>query len=93
MVHVSTVGVTELILPNGQITQKIPAFEPGYVLGQLPLSNDLTPAMRFYGWADALALVATGILLLISFIRWWVSFAAKLRIRTADAQGAPRNTH
>lgn len=68
VVHVSTVGVTELILPNGQILQRIPAFKPGYVLGELPLRNELTPAMRFYGWADALALTATGLLLVTAIV-------------------------
>ncbi len=83
MVHVSTVGVTELILPNGQITQKIPAFEPGYVLGRLPLSNDLTPAMRFYGWVDGLALSITGLLLTFSITLRAAEALRKFRFRRA----------
>lgn len=93
VVHVSTVGVTELILPNGQITQQIPAFKPGYVLGKLPLSTYLTPAMRFYGWADVLALASTSIFLFMSFINWSAAYVARLRRRSPTAQDTPRNTH
>jgi apolipoprotein N-acyltransferase len=83
VVHVSTVGVTELILPNGQVTQRIPAFKPGYVIGRLPLTGELTPAMRFFGWVDALALSITGLLLAVAV---WLRARAvikKFKVRRA----------
>jgi apolipoprotein N-acyltransferase len=83
VVHVSTVGVTELILPNGAIRERIPAFKAGYVVGQLPLSDELTPAMRFYGWADALALTSTGLLLLLAAVSWGIGALRTLRQRKA----------
>jgi apolipoprotein N-acyltransferase len=83
VVHVSTVGVTELILPNGRVTQQIPAFKPGFVLGRLPLTSELTPAMRFYGWVDALALSITG--LLLAFAIWLRGIAAVKRFRFGRA--------
>jgi apolipoprotein N-acyltransferase len=83
VVHVSTVGVTELILPNGRITQHIPAFKPGYVIGRLPLSGSVTPAMRFYGWVDAIALGSAGLLLALAFAAWGTSASKKLSRRRA----------
>jgi apolipoprotein N-acyltransferase len=83
VVHVSTVGVTELILPNGKVTQQIPAFKPGYVLGRLPLTNELTPAMRFYGWVDALALCITGLLLAFAISLLGRQAIRKFRLRKA----------
>jgi apolipoprotein N-acyltransferase len=83
VVHVSTVGVTELILPNGKVTQQIPAFKPGYVLGRLPLTSELTPAMRFYGWVDALALSITGLLLAFAISLLGRQAIRKFRLRKA----------
>lgn len=81
VVHVSTVGVTELILPNGRVTQRISAFKPGYLIGRLPLSRAVTPAMRFYGWVDALALDITGLLLLLACVAWGTSAFRKFSWR------------
>ena len=83
VVHVSTVGVTELILPDGRITKHIPAFKPGYVIGRLPLSGSVTPAMRFYGWVDAIALGSAGLLLALAFAAWGTSASKKFSRRRA----------
>ena len=55
VVHVSTVGVTEFIDANGNVTQRIPAFKRGYISQTVQLRSGITPAMRFYGWVDILA--------------------------------------
>ena len=59
IVHVSTVGVTEVIRADGSISGHLKPFERGYLIKKVTLSDQLTPAMRFYGWVDNLALVFT----------------------------------
>lgn len=67
IVHVSTVGVTEVIRPNGSISAHLKPFTRGYLISKVALKKDLTPAMRFYGWVDDLAL-ATAVLVLFCFL-------------------------
>jgi len=59
VVHVSTVGVTEIIRPNGTVSARLQPFTRGYLIKRVSLSTALTPAMRFYGWVDSLALIAS----------------------------------
>jgi apolipoprotein N-acyltransferase len=59
IVHVSTVGVTEIIRPNGTVSSRLEPFTRGYLIDRVSLSKSLTPAMRFYGWADLLSLAAS----------------------------------
>ncbi len=44
LVNVSTVGVSEVIAPDGSTIQAIPADRPGYLLATVPLSTWMTPA-------------------------------------------------
>jgi apolipoprotein N-acyltransferase len=67
IVHVSTVGVTEVIRPDGSVSAYLKPFTRGYLIQRVALKSDLTPAMRFYGWVDDLAL-ATAALVLVWFL-------------------------
>ena len=45
IVNISTVGVSLIFLPNGQIVDELPIFEPGVMVQTLPLRTSITPAM------------------------------------------------
>lgn len=66
VVHVSTVGVTEMIYPDGTVSQVLPPFKRGYLIDTLPLKSDLTVAMRFYGWFDWMSNLATAAMLILA---------------------------
>jgi apolipoprotein N-acyltransferase len=67
IVNISTVGVSMIFLPNGQILDELPIFEPGVMVQTLPLRTSITPAMMFGGLFDlavnfvALSLLVAGI--------------------------------
>ncbi len=44
VVHVSTVGVSSLVLPDGTATQRTPLYEPATLRGELPLRTQASPA-------------------------------------------------
>lgn len=45
IVNISTVGLSVIYLPNGQIVEELPIFEPGLLVQKLPLRNSITPAI------------------------------------------------
>jgi apolipoprotein N-acyltransferase len=45
VVNISTVGVSRIFLPNGEIISELPIFEPGVMVEKVPLRNAITPAM------------------------------------------------
>lgn len=45
VVNVSTVGITAVIAPDGTITERLPWYEPGSILADVPLSTGTTPAV------------------------------------------------
>lgn len=59
VVHISTVGVSEVVLPDGTVQHRIEPFKPGYYIAKVPVFSTLTPAERFYGWADMLSVGIT----------------------------------
>jgi apolipoprotein N-acyltransferase len=59
--HVSTVGVSALILPDGTLLQPTALFTPATIEAALPLRTTLTVADRLGAWPEA-ALVALGLL-------------------------------
>jgi apolipoprotein N-acyltransferase len=58
VVHISTVGVSGLILPDGSTVTRSGLFEPAVLQATLPLRSGLTPAVRLGGWIEALLLAA-----------------------------------
>ena len=67
VVNISTVGVSRIFLPNGQIVSELPIFEPGVMVEQVPLRTSITPAMAIAPYFDltvnffALALIVTAV--------------------------------
>jgi len=67
IVNISTVGVSMIFLPNGEIVDELPIFEPGVMVQTLPLRTAVTPAMMIGPVLDlsinifALALVVAAI--------------------------------
>lgn len=61
VVHISTVGVSALIGPDGVIQQKSGHFTQEVLTGALPLRTDRTIATRVGAWPEAL-LVAIGLI-------------------------------
>lgn len=62
--HVSTVGVSALMLPNGQVLQRSALLTADVLTADLPLRTDITLADRLGGWVElllcALALLGVG---------------------------------
>ncbi|MCS5497009.1 apolipoprotein N-acyltransferase [Cnuibacter physcomitrellae] len=44
VVNISTVGTSAIIAPDGSTIEEIPAYQPGTMLADVPLSTTLTPA-------------------------------------------------
>lgn len=65
VVHISTVGVSAIILPDGTIRQRSGHFTPEVLESDVPLRTSLTVATRVGGWPEAI-LAALGIGLLIA---------------------------
>ena len=52
VVNISTVGVSRIFLPNGQIISELPIFEPGVMIESVPLRTSITPAMLISPYFD-----------------------------------------
>jgi len=68
VVNISTVGTSAMIAPDGTMLDRLPQYEPGAMLEELPLSSTVTPGIRLGAWIDAalsigaaLALAALGL--------------------------------
>ncbi len=68
VVNISTVGTSAMIGPDGAMLDRLPQYEPGAMLEELPLSTTVTPGIRLGAWIDwalclgsALGLVALGV--------------------------------
>lgn len=63
VVNISTVGVSRIFLPNGQIVSELPIFEPGIMVEKVPLRTSITPAMAISPFFDVTVnLIALGLL-------------------------------
>ena len=72
VVNISTVGTSQVIAPDGGVIDALPADEPGAMLTDVPLRTGLTPTVlaggyvqALLGWGSLLALVATGVAMLV----------------------------
>ncbi|SFS18238.1 Apolipoprotein N-acyltransferase [Agrococcus baldri] len=52
VVNISTVGTSAMIGPDGTIIDRLPQYEPGTMLDDLPLSTTVTPGIRLGAWID-----------------------------------------
>jgi apolipoprotein N-acyltransferase len=65
VVHVSTVGRSALILPDGALIQPTSLFTQRVIDAPLPLRTGLTPAVRLGAWPEAV-LAALGLAVLLT---------------------------
>lgn len=68
VVNISTVGTSAIIGPDGTIIDRLPQYEPGTMLEDVPLSTTVTPGIRLGAWIEwalaigsALGLAALGV--------------------------------
>lgn len=54
VVNVSTVGTSQMIGPDGTTLTEIPAYEPGFMVHDVPLVSGKTPAMILGGHVESL---------------------------------------
>lgn len=52
VVNISTVGTSAIILADGSELDRLPRFEPGIMIEDVPLSDTVTPAMRLGRWIE-----------------------------------------
>jgi len=71
VVHASTVATTEIVGPDGTVLATTEPFRPDVAAASIPEITGLTPAMRFFGWLDWLAL-ATAILAAVILLDLWL---------------------
>ena len=65
VVNISTVGVSRIFLPDGEIISALPIFEPGVMVEKVPLRTSITPAMAISPYFDPIVnLAALGMLVL-----------------------------
>jgi apolipoprotein N-acyltransferase len=63
VVNISTVGVSRIFLPDGEIISELPIFEPGVMVEKVPLRSSITPAMAISPYFDLIVnLAALGLL-------------------------------
>ncbi|MCG8452509.1 MAG: apolipoprotein N-acyltransferase [Spirochaetales bacterium] len=64
-VRATTAGLTAVIDPNGKIIKKIPPFEQGHIVADVPIYDDETTFYtRFGDWFEVVILTASGALVL-----------------------------
>ncbi len=68
VVHISTVGVSSLIMPDGALVQPSALFTKTVLQGALPLRTERTWATRLGGWPEAV-LCALGLLVVAAGVR------------------------
>jgi apolipoprotein N-acyltransferase len=69
IVHVSTVGVSAMITPDGTVHQPSTLFTPAVLAADLPLHTDLTVADRVGPWPENLASAGVAMMLTLLGLR------------------------
>ncbi|WP_238384632.1 apolipoprotein N-acyltransferase [Segeticoccus rhizosphaerae] len=69
VVHVSTVGVSALITPDGAAHQRSALFTPTLLSGDLPVRSQTTVADHLGPWPERLAGAAAGLLIVTGLVR------------------------
>lgn len=69
VVNISTVGLSAVIMPTGEVVNSLPSYQAGLMRNNLPLRSSLTPAMAVGGYVDVVNnFSALGQLLVIFWI-------------------------
>lgn len=81
VVNVSTVGLSEIYLPDGSVIDSVPTFEAATMLATVPLRKEVTPAVEF----------GPGIDLGVNALAAWMmlsAFTRRLRVRLFSGKAA-----
>jgi apolipoprotein N-acyltransferase len=70
VVHISTVGVSALITPDGTVHQASTLFKPAVLAADLPLRTEITIADRLGPWPEDLACTAVAAMLALLAAGW-----------------------
>ncbi|MGB7425367.1 MAG: apolipoprotein N-acyltransferase [Ornithinimicrobium sp.] len=68
IVHISTVGVSGFVAPDGSVTQQSELFTRAILSGEVTRRTEITPAVRLSAWMERGAAVALGLLVVVSMI-------------------------
>ncbi|WP_237565260.1 apolipoprotein N-acyltransferase [Ornithinimicrobium cavernae] len=69
VVHISTVGVSGLVMPDGSVHEGTELFTRDIISGAVPRRTELTLAARLGPWPERVALLALGVSLLGTVLR------------------------
>ncbi|WP_238146705.1 apolipoprotein N-acyltransferase [Ornithinimicrobium murale] len=69
VVHLSNVGVSGLVLPDGSVVERTELFTQDIISGAVPRRTDLTLAVRLGPWPERVALVGLLVLLAGAVLR------------------------
>ncbi len=69
IVHISTVGVSGFVAPDGSVTQQSELFTQAILSGEITRRTEITPAVRVGPWLDRGGAVMLGLLLIMTSIR------------------------
>jgi apolipoprotein N-acyltransferase len=69
LVHISTVGVSGLVLPDGSVREQTELFTQAVVAGEVPRRTELTWAVRLGPWPEWLAAAALAAVLVVPVLR------------------------
>ncbi|TQL51217.1 apolipoprotein N-acyltransferase [Ornithinicoccus hortensis] len=79
VVHISTVGVSGLVTPDGRVHDQTELFTQDIIAGELPRRTELTLAVRLGGWPEGVAVGALALLLVIRV-------AGTMRVRVSSGR-------
>lgn len=69
VVHVSTVGTSGMVTPDGTVHEQTGLFEPGRLSYDLPLRTERTPAVVLGEWPGRVAVLLVGLALAWDLVR------------------------
>ncbi len=69
IVHISTVGVSAFVAPDGSVTEQSELFTQAILSGEVTRRTEITPAVRVSAWLDRGGSVALGLLVIFTAIQ------------------------
>jgi len=68
VVSVSTVGVSGIFAADGSVVQELESFKPGTMVQDIPLRDEITPAVQYGRYLEPISMVIALLLLVVSAI-------------------------
>lgn len=69
IVHISTVGVSGFVAPDGSVTQRTDLFTQAILSGEVTRRTEVTPAVRLGPWTEPVAAVFLVVLVVVTGVR------------------------